>query len=118
MIITGKTSTATREASPVLSIESGRQTLYRLLSQADVFDRTFGLAGKVPGRYVRLHKQFPRLIYGPPHRVWKRGSLDKNNPAYDTISYWTWAGIGSLIFKTRRNPPVGGAAVGVWQGWG
>ena len=88
-----------------LSQQDGQGIVRRLLSRADVlltnlrlFEREkFGL------EFETVHQLHPRLVYGSLTGYGKEGP-DRNNPAYDTTSYWTRAGPGHL-FSTPMLPP-------------
>jgi crotonobetainyl-CoA:carnitine CoA-transferase CaiB-like acyl-CoA transferase len=96
-----------------ISKTSGREVLEKLISEADVFLTNLRLFERIKFgvTYESLHKAYPRLIYGSLTGYGKKGS-EKDNPAYDTISYWARAGMGHLFSIPDVAPFVGGAAIG------
>ena len=96
-----------------LSQKEGQGIVHRLLSRADVFLTNLRLyeREKFGLEYDTLHQLYPRLVYGSLTGYGKEGP-EKNNPAYDTISYWSRAGAGHL-FSTPIAPPfIDGGAFG------
>ena len=96
-----------------ISQEGGREIIYKLLSRADVFITNLRLfeREKFGLEYETLHKLYPRLIYGSLTGYGKQGP-EKNNPAYDTVSYWARGGPGHLFSRPVIPPFVEGGAFG------
>jgi len=96
-----------------LSQKKGQQIIYRLLSKADVLVTNLRLLERERFKldYDTLHRLYPKLIYGSLTGYGKEGP-DRDNPAYDTISYWSRGGAGHL-FSTPIAPPfIDGGAFG------
>ena len=96
-----------------LSQEAGRQVIYKLVAKADVFVtnlRPFELE-KFKLEYDTLNQLNPRLVYGSLTGFGRKGP-DRNAPAYDTIAYWTSAGLGHLLAVPGESPPVVGGGFG------
>lgn len=77
-----------------LSQEDGREIIYRLLAEADVFVsnlRPFELE-EFRLEYDTASRLNPRLVYGTLTAYGKEGP-ERNEPGYDATSYWTRAGI-------------------------
>lgn len=96
-----------------LSQESGREIIYRLVEQADVFIsnlRLFELE-KFKLEYNDLCKINPRIICGNISGYGKTGP-DRNLPAYDATAYFARSGIPSMLsspgaFTLGYRPAVG-----------
>ena len=83
-----------RSLSLDLSQEGGREIIYKLLTEADVFVsnlRLFELE-KFKLEYDTLRRLNPRLIYGTLTSYGRSGP-ERNEPGYDATAYWTRAGI-------------------------
>ena len=96
-----------------LSQKEGQGIVHRLLSRADVFLTNLRLfeREKFALEFDTVHRLNPKLVYGSLTGYGKEGP-DRNNPAYDTISYWSRAGAGHL-FSTPVAPPfIDGGAFG------
>lgn len=81
-----------------LGQEGGREVIYKLLEQADVFVtnlRPFELE-KFKLEYDTLHRLNPRLIYSALTGYGKKGP-DNNNPAYDATAYWARSGVLHML---------------------
>ena len=96
-----------------LSQETGREIIYKLLTDADVFVTNLRMFEREKFRleYETLHKLYPRLIYGSLTGHGKEGP-DKNNPAYDANSYWSRGGPGYLFSIPMVPPFIDGGAFG------
>ena len=96
-----------------LSQEKGQQIIYRFLSKADVFITNLRLweRERYNLEYDTLRQRFPQLIYGSLTGYGKKGP-DSNNPAYDTISYWSRGGVGHLFSMPTVPPFIDGGAFG------
>jgi crotonobetainyl-CoA:carnitine CoA-transferase CaiB-like acyl-CoA transferase len=96
-----------------LSQESGREIIYRLVEQADVFVsnlRLFELE-KFKLEYNDLCKINPRIVCGNVSGYGKTGP-DRNLPAYDATAYFARSGIPSMLsdpgtFSLGYRPAVG-----------
>ena len=88
--------------------------LYRLVSQADVFLTNLRLfeREKFQVEYVRLHKQFPRLIYGSLTGYGKEGPGSELTLPMTLSLIGPGQEWGHLFSKPGELPLVGGAAVG------
>ena len=89
-----------------LSQEAGREIVYKLLAEADVFVtnlRPFEME-RFKLEYDTLSQLNPRLIYGSLTGFGKKGP-DRNNPAYDVTAYWTRAGIPYVLSTTGMPGP-------------
>ncbi|MDP2920507.1 MAG: CoA transferase [Dehalococcoidia bacterium] len=78
--------------------EGGRNILYKLIEQTDVFVsnlRAFELE-RYGLEHATLRKINPRIISGNVSGYGKTGP-DKNLPAYDTTAYWTRAAIPYVL---------------------
>jgi len=77
-----------------LSQERGREIIYKMLAQADVFVsnmRPFELE-RFKLEYETLSKLNPRLIYATLTAFGKEGP-ERNEPGYDATAYWSRAGL-------------------------
>lgn len=77
-----------------LAQEGGREIIYKLVEQADVFIsnlRPFELE-RFKLEYDTLSGLNPKLVYGCVTGYGRKGA-EKNAPAYDATAYWTRAGI-------------------------
>jgi crotonobetainyl-CoA:carnitine CoA-transferase CaiB-like acyl-CoA transferase len=96
-----------------LSREGGREVIYKMLPQADVFvtnlrpfeRERFGV------EYDTVHQLNPRLIYGSLTGFGQKGP-DRNNPSYDTVAYWARSGIPHRISWPGVSLPGYSAAMG------
>jgi crotonobetainyl-CoA:carnitine CoA-transferase CaiB-like acyl-CoA transferase len=96
-----------------ISRREGQEIVYRLADKADVFLTNLRLAERDRYRmgYDILHQRNPRLVYGSLTGYGKAGP-DSNNPAYDSVSYWSRAGAGHLYSLADTPPFVDGGAFG------
>ena len=96
-----------------LSREGGRDILYRMVENADVFVTNLRLweREKFGLEYDTLSRLNPRLIYASL-TGWGKQGPDKNAPAYDSLAYWARAGLGYLYTVTGMSPAVDGGAFG------
>jgi len=81
-----------------LSQESGREIIYKLVEEADVFLsnlRSFELE-RFKLEYETLSRINPRIVCGNVSGYGKTGP-DKNLPAYDTTAYWARSGIPNML---------------------
>jgi len=96
-----------------LSQEKGQKIIHRLVSDADIFMTNLRLFERKNFNleYDTLHRLYPRLIYGSLTGYGRKGP-ENNNPAYDTISYWSRAGVGHLFSMPAAPPFIDGGAFG------
>ena len=81
-----------------LSQERGREIVYKMVGEADVFVTNLRLfeQEKFGLKYDTLNRLNPRLIYGSITGHGKNGP-DKDTPAYDTTVYWARAGVTHML---------------------
>ncbi len=81
-----------------LSREAGREVMYRLVEQADVFLTNLRLPEreKFGLTYPDLRRINPRLVYGALTGHGRKGPY-RETPAYDTTVYWGRSGIASAL---------------------
>ncbi|HEY91842.1 MAG TPA: CoA transferase [Dehalococcoidia bacterium] len=91
-----------------LSHESGREILYKLVENADVFLTNLRLPEKEKHKisYEALKLVNPKIIYGSLTGHGTKG-FNRETPAYDTTVYWGRSGVSS----TLTNPGLSGPAL-------
>ena len=96
-----------------LSREDGRDIVYKMIEEADVFLTNLRLweRGKFGLEYDTLSRLNPRLVYGSL-TGWGKQGPDRNAPAYDSLAYWARAGLGYLYAVPGMSPAVDGGAFG------
>ena len=77
-----------------LKAPEGKEILFRLLSEADVFLTNWRPQAleRMGLDYETLHEQFPKLVYGTLTGYGDRGP-DKDLPGYDFTAFWARGGI-------------------------
>lgn len=88
----------------------GKDLLYRLLEDADVFLTSYrpGALKKMGLDWETLHEKFPKLIYGAITGFGDVGP-DKDNPGFDTVAYWAKSGLQQDVINKGDSvlvPPV------------
>ena len=102
-----------------LGSEEGREVIYKLVEEADVFIsnlRPFELE-KFQLEYETLAKINPRLIFASLTGYGLTGP-DKNSPGYDVISYWARAAIPYLMDALGFRPAFGDNLGGLMLAFG
>jgi crotonobetainyl-CoA:carnitine CoA-transferase CaiB-like acyl-CoA transferase len=87
-----------KSATIDISQESGRDIIYKMVEQADIFLnnlRSFELE-RYKLRYEDLSRVNPRIIWGNVTGYGKTGP-DKDLPAYDTTAFWARSGIPNML---------------------
>ena len=89
-----------------LSKEGGRDIIYKLVENADVFVTNLRLSErkKYGLEYETLHALNPRLIYGSVTGHGMKGP-DNDVPAYDTTVYWARSGVNHLLTIPGMSAP-------------
>lgn len=91
-----------------LKQESGREVLYRLLADADVFLTNLlppaRRAMQIDGDTIRA--KFPNLIYASGSAVGPTGP-ESEKGGYDAITFWARGGISSSLTEDSADHPVG-----------
>jgi crotonobetainyl-CoA:carnitine CoA-transferase CaiB-like acyl-CoA transferase len=102
-----------------LAAEQGREVIYKLIEQADVFIsnlRPYELE-KFHLEYGTLNNINPRLIFASLTGYGLAGP-DKNSPGYDIISYWSRAAIPYLLDALGFRPAIGDNLGGLMLAFG
>lgn len=96
-----------------LSTEHGREIMYKLVEQADVFVTNLRLfeRDKFGLEYDTLSRLNPRLIYGSITGLGKKGP-ERNSPSFDQTVHWFRAGVTHML------TPPGASAIGFRAGFG
>ncbi len=94
-----------------LKTEQGKEALYRLLEQADVFLSSYrtGALKRLGLDYETLSEKFPRLIWAQINGFGDEGPA-KDNPGFDTVAFWARSGaMMDIVEKDTSpvNPPIG-----------
>ena len=81
-----------------LAQEAGREIVYKLVEQADVFVTNLRLRERKEFKleYGTLSEVNPRLVYGSLTGYGKEGP-DKDEPGYDATAYWIRSGIPHML---------------------
>lgn len=88
-----------------LSTPGGREVLYTLAAQADVF-----LTNYLPAARAKLGLDLDDLRRANPNIIYVRGSAhgpvgpDADSPGYDGVSYWARGGISAALTGDTRDP--------------
>ena len=98
-----------RSLSLDVSQDRGREILYRLLEQADVF-----ITNRRPAELRRFKLDYPplkklneRLIYASLTGFGKKGP-EKDAPGHDTVGFWARSGFMYLLQQAGSAPPSPG----------
>jgi len=94
-----------RSAAIDLSQEAGREIIYKLVEEADVFltnMRPYELQ-KFSLEYDTLSRLNPRLIYGSLTGYGKKGP-EKDAPGQDTVAFWARSGILYMLQQGGMSP--------------
>ncbi len=97
-----------------LKTEKGKETLYRLISKADVFMSNYRMRAlkKLGFDYDTLHEKFPKLICAYVTGYGEYGSM-KDAPGFDNTAFWGRAGLlHDMIEGGSDTLPVQPSAVG------
>jgi crotonobetainyl-CoA:carnitine CoA-transferase CaiB-like acyl-CoA transferase len=96
-----------------LSSDEGKAIIYKLAQSSDVFVTNLRLweREKFQVDYESLKKINPRLVYGSLTALGKKGP-EKNNPGYDTTSYWARSGLQYVTKSHGIASPTFRAAMG------
>ena len=96
-----------------LSMEEGREIIYKLVKNADVFVTNLRLSErtKLGMEYEMLNGLNPLLIYGSVTGHGMKGP-DNDMPAYDTTVYWARSGINHMLTIPGMSGPAPRAAFG------
>ena len=88
-----------------LKDQRGREVLFKLLADADVFLTNTRLNGlkKLSLAYEDIHARFPRLIYAHFSGYGDTGP-EKDRPGFDIAAYWAKSGL-PLEWSTREAGP-------------
>lgn len=86
--------------------EQGKELLFKLLEQADIFMTNTRLKGleKLGITYDDIKERFPRLIYAHFSGYGELGP-EKDRPGFDIAAYWAKSGM-PLEWSTRESGPV------------
>jgi len=89
-----------------LKSENGRQILYKLLEDTDIFvtNLRYWERDKYKVDYETLKQINPRLIYGSVTGHGMKGA-DRDAPAYDTTVYWARAGVSHTLTMPWMSAP-------------
>ncbi|MDP7546836.1 MAG: CoA transferase, partial [Alphaproteobacteria bacterium] len=90
-----------------LSTEAGREVLYRLAAEADVFVTNFmpSVREKLGLRYEDLAPLNPRLIYGSMSAYGENGP-EAGTTGFDTTAYWARSGLMDLVRPDPHGDPA------------
>lgn len=102
-----------------LDSDQGREIIYKLMEQADVFIsnlRPYELE-KFKLEYETLKKINPRLIFASLTGYGLTGP-DRNSPGYDIISYWARTAIPYLLDALGFRPAIGDNLGGLMLAFG
>lgn len=86
---------------------AGRQLLYRLVAESDVFLTNFRPAAldRLGLGVDELRKHNPRLIYARGHGFGVRGP-DRDVPAYDATAFWSRGGMAHVLTPEGSDYPL------------
>jgi crotonobetainyl-CoA:carnitine CoA-transferase CaiB-like acyl-CoA transferase len=89
-----------------LRIEQGRQIMYRLVEQCDVFVSNFQsrVLDRLRMDYETLSQRNPKLIYATLTGYGEEGN-DSNKPGYDYTAFWSRGGLMSKLGAPGGVPP-------------
>ena len=87
-------NTGKRTIAVDLKTQEGKEVLYKLLEDADVFVSNFRKKAlvKLGFWYDDLKERYPRLIYGFVSGYGEKGAM-KDDPGYDNTAFWGRAGL-------------------------
>ncbi|NQV58586.1 MAG: CoA transferase [Alphaproteobacteria bacterium] len=90
-----------------LTSEAGREVLYRLVAEADVFVTNFmpGVRQKLGLRYEDLAPLNSRLIYGSMSAYGETGP-EAGQTGFDTTAYWARSGLMDLVRPDPSGDPA------------
>ena len=89
-----------------LRIEQGRQIVYRLVEQCDVFVSNFQsrVLDRLHMDYETLIQRNPKLIYATLTGYGEKGN-DSEKPGYDYTAFWSRGGLMSKLGAPAGVPP-------------
>jgi len=98
-----------RSMSLDISQEQGREIIYRLLKNADVFitNRRPAELRRFRLDYASIKKTNKRLVYASLTGFGKKGP-DKDAPGHDTVGFWARSGFMYLLQQAGSAPPSPG----------
>ena len=90
-----------------LSTDAGREVLYKLVAEADVFVTNFmpTVRGKLGLRYEDLASLNPRLIYASMSAYGETGP-EAGTTGFDTTAYWARSGLMDLVRPDPEGEPA------------
>jgi formyl-CoA transferase len=90
-----------------LSRPEGREVLYRLAAEADVFITNFppGVRQRLGITYEEIKPKNPRLIYASFTGYGEKGA-EANKPGFDSNAYWARSGLMDLVRADENTTPA------------
>ncbi len=90
-----------------LSKPEGREVLYRLVAEADVFITNFppGVRTRLGITYEEIKPKNPRLIYASFTGYGEKGA-EADKPGFDSNAYWARSGLMDLVRADENTTPA------------
>ena len=90
-----------------LSKPEGREVLYRLVAEADVFITNFppGVRERLGITYEEIKPKNPRLIYASFTGYGEKGA-EADKPGFDSNAYWARSGLMDLVRADENTTPA------------
>ncbi|WP_298255221.1 CoA transferase [Bradyrhizobium sp.] len=90
-----------------LSKVEGREVLYRLAAEADVFITNFppGVRKRLGITYEKIRPKSPRLIYASFTGYGEKGA-EADKPGFDSNAYWARSGLMDLVRADENTTPA------------